>query len=247
MKGRLVLGGLALVILFILTSYTIRFFTGDNGKERKVPLSVPRPSEFSAGEMEATMPPFPEALSRGQGPPGTGFPRTLLPELPPDSRFIQTARVDLQVRNGVQASKAMVEIAKKYSGLIVKAEVMPPQGVPRAGVMVLLVLSDYFDEMMESINALGMAESVNVDSQDISEEYAQLRSRRENLTVMRERFLSIVGGSGPDIQGSVEVKTELKLLNEHIERIESRLATLNSMMDKSTVTVNYRERGFTPP
>jgi hypothetical protein len=84
---------------------------------------------------------------------------------------------------------------------------------------------------------------VNVNAEDVSEEFVDLTARAANGRRLEERLVDLLRTRTGKLQDVLTVERELARVREEIERIDGRMRFLKSSAQLSTLSVNL----FEPP
>lgn len=95
-----------------------------------------------------------------------------------------------------------------------------------------------FDEAMESIGNLGIVKEYGTSTQDVTEQFFDLKTRLENKKVMKENLKKYLS-QAKDIKDMLQIEKELNTVISDIEAMEGRLKRLNNQIDYSTINVEF--------
>jgi hypothetical protein len=105
---------------------------------------------------------------------------------------------------------------------------------------------DRFDDALNRVDGLGERLSLNVSSQDVTEEYVDLEGRLRYWR-SQEEFYTRLMDEATEIDDLVTIQTRMQDVLLNIEQIEGRLRYLDSRTSFSTLTVGMTEvPGSTP-
>jgi len=170
-------------------------------------------------------------------PIGTGVPS--------DLKVIRDGRVDLRVEPETfdRASAQLRSIATDLGGYITSSEVYLQEvdGVDyTVGWMTMRIPADRFDDALARVDGVGERLSLNVSSQDVTEEYVDLEGRLRYWK-SQEEFYTRLMSEATEIDDLVTIQTRMQDVLLNIEQIEGRLRYLDSRTDFSTLTVGVTE------
>ena len=148
--------------------------------------------------------------------------------------IVRTARADLVV-DAVQPSlDAIGQAAEDAGGWVVSTS----RASKHSGSVSVRVPAPALDDFIETLR--GMAAEVvseSTDSQDVTDEYFDLRARLDNMLATQERMLEFLD-LAPDARQALEVQRDLNELQTEIERAKGRIQLLEETSAFSLVTVN---------
>jgi hypothetical protein len=186
------------------------------------PMGGPGGTEASAASANRTAPEVPAAEA---------MPR----------RIIYTAEVNLVAEDLSKAEQALRRLVKEHRGYLAEDEVAGSPGQPRSGHWKVRVPVDRFDAFMAQAQKLGELQRVHTDSQDVSEEFYDLKARLANKQVEERRLLDHLRGSTAKLTDILAVERELSRVRGEVEQLQGRIRYLASQTDFSTVTVSITE------
>ena len=172
-------------------------------------------------------------------------------DVPPGLKVIRDGRVDLRVDPGTfeQISSQLRSIAQDLGGYITAGETYLQEidGVDyTVGWMTIRIPEDRFDDALSRVDGLGERLSLNVSSQDVTEEYVDLEGRLRYWKT-QEEFYTRLMAEATEIEDLVTIQTRMQDVLLNIEQIEGRLRYLDSRTDFSTLTVGLTEVPGTTP
>ena len=148
--------------------------------------------------------------------------------------IVRTARADLVV-DAVQPSlDAIGQAAEDAGGWVVSTS----RASKHSGSVSVRVPAPALDDFIETLR--GMAAEVvseSTDSQDVTDEYFDLRARLDNMLATQERMLEFLD-LAPDARQALEVQRDLNELQTDIERAKGRIQLLEETSAFSLVTVS---------
>ena len=148
--------------------------------------------------------------------------------------IVRTARVDLVV-DAIQPSlDAIGQAAEGAGGWVVSTN----RASKHSGTISVRVPAAELDDFIETLR--GMAAEViseTTDSQDVTDEYVDLRSRMDGMLATQARLLEFLD-LAPDARQALEVQRDLSELQLEIERVSGRIKLLEETSAFSLATVN---------
>ncbi len=172
-------------------------------------------------------------------------------DVPAGLKVIRDGRVELRVEPGTfgQISSQLRSIAQDLGGYITAGETHLQEIDDVAytvGWLTMRIPEDRFDDALDRVDGLGERLSLNVSSQDVTEEYVDLEGRLRYWET-QEEFYTRLMAEATEIDDLVTIQTRMQDVLLNIEQIEGRLRYLDSRTSFSTLTVGLTEvPGSTP-
>ena len=254
--------------------YAGRGAMGLNIEMKKVDLATARTNAAAARDMfmeqqratgfmdassaPATLAAAPPATAQAAMPAPSAVSSTQFPRLDTWNRqLILNASIALEVKDvraayeGVQnvaaAEGALVTSASLEAGPVRAADTQPNYG---HATLVLRVPQERFRAVRQRLLAVapalgGKVLRADISSEDVTEEYVDLKSRLNHWRSQETQLLEIMRQARriPDI---LSVRDQLSDVQQEIERIIGRLRFLASRVDLSTITVDIYQKGKAP-
>ena len=155
-----------------------------------------------------------------------------------EQKLIRTGNVSIEVQSVSNAEEEITAWAKSLGGYVTNANTWQYG----AGFTVR-VPSERFDEAMAQAGNFGRVTNRSVNSQDVSDNYYDMKSRLETKYILRDKLQSYLG-QAKDIKDLLEIERQLNEVIEDIESTESRFKRLSGQIDYSTIYINMTfERG----
>ena len=148
--------------------------------------------------------------------------------------IVRTARVDMVV-DAIQPSlDAIGRAAEGAGGWVVSNN----RASKHSGTVSVRVPAQTLEEFIATLRRMAAEVTAeSTDSQDVTDEYFDLRARLDSMTATQERMLEFLD-LAPDARQALEVQRELNDLQMEIERAAGRIRLLEETSAFSLVTVN---------
>ena len=194
-------------------------------------------------EAEKALPPAPAQEDYLAEAPEAGFAdESALPTNTPvqqDRVVIYTGNLSLVVQDTQEAVTAITDLAAEQGGYVSGANIYLDDDVMRGSITIRILAENYRDTMEKLREFAVRVESVNTNTQDVTEEFIDLEARKVNLEHTEEALQKLLDerqnvGRTQDI---LEVYRELTNIRGQIEQIEGRLRYLSNQSALSTITV----------
>lgn len=184
--------------------------------------------EYEAAEdaiMESPSAVVPEAL---EGSQTSDFERKL----------IRTGNVSLEVKSVTDAEDKIAAWAKSLGGYVTNASTWE-----MGANFTVRVPSASFDDAMAAVGNFGRVTNRSVSSEDVSDNYYDMKSRLETKYILRDKLSGYLN-QAKDIKDLLEIERQLNQVIQDIESTESRFKRLSGQIDYSTIYINMQfERG----
>lgn len=202
-----------------------------------------------AAELEAPQDAAPEmamkreAPSRSTAGPGAPKKRTEMPPplsspsdtqtpdppstTPEEPMVMYTGFLKLRVKRLLESMDAITALTEEKGGYV---ESMTQQ------VMIVRIPKGDFEGAMAAFQALGEVLDRRVESMDVTEQFTDLGGRLAVAREARARLLELLEAV-TDVHERLRIMQEIKRLTEQIESIESKLKTLQNLVDYFTITI----------
>jgi hypothetical protein len=164
---------------------------------------------------------------------------------PPGVRVIRDARLELRVEEGSfeKQWERLGTIAADLGGYLSDADVgVEERGEDRYafGTATLRIPVDRFEDALARFGALGERLSLNVSSQDVSEEYVDLEARLRHWRAMEGFHLELLDRT-TTVEEALKVQAQLQQIQLTIEQLEGRIRYLDSRTAFATIAVFITE------
>jgi len=175
---------------------------------------------------------------------GTGKPTAAGPESDPsvaaETRLvIFTANLAVEVKEVRSAMDRVSDIALRMGGFVAGSSVSAFD-ISRSVSITIRVPRDRFSEALTAIEALGEVKQRLTRSDDVTEEYVDLKAQLENLKKQEQRLQELYARA-TTIDDILKVQRELERVRGEIDRLTGRLNFLDRNVELSTITVTLTE------
>jgi hypothetical protein len=107
---------------------------------------------------------------------------------------------------------------------------------------------DQYDGFLQKVRTLGEVQSVNVTSQDVTEEFVDVSARVAAKKVQEQRLIDLIKNAVGKLDEILKVEAELARVRGEIERMEGRIRVLKDLSELTTITITVREmKDYKPP
>ena len=114
----------------------------------------------------------------------------------------------------------------------------------RAATLQLRIPSGRFGDVQAGLALIGEVRSLNVQVQDVGEEYTDATARVRSKRQVEARLLELLRTRVGKLSDVIELEQALESVREEIETTEGRLRYLRNQVGLSTMTVTLSEPGL---
>lgn len=162
--------------------------------------------------------------------PSTDASQPTPPRLPRQLMLIYRAELVLAVFQTKATLDKIEQLAQQLGGYLVQRD---------NDVIVVRVPVVKFESGLKDAAALGDELSRQVNAEDVSEQYRDLRIRLQNAEAVRERLASLLARA-QNVQEALLVEEQLDRVTTTIEQIKGKLKFYDELIAFSTITVRVQ-------
>jgi hypothetical protein len=159
----------------------------------------------------------------------------------PGSMLVRVGQASVQVDSLDSGISRVREMARRTGAIIANTSMEDGKEQTRAASLELRIPSEHFDEAVNGLSPIGKLESVNVNVQDVGEEFVDVQARMVNARRLEQRLIDLLANRTGKLTDVLRVESELARVREEIERYEGRMRYLRSRSSVSTLTVAIHE------
>lgn len=149
---------------------------------------------------------------------------------------IKTGTLALVVDDVFSSVEKVLGFVKTQNGFVVSSYISKDTRFPSASVS-LRVPAANFDLSMTDLKKFGEVKSVQVQGQDVTEQYVDLEARLKNLRATEGQFSEIMK-KAQKIEEILAVQAQLSQVRGEIESLEGRKKYLDQNVDYSVITLS---------
>lgn len=157
------------------------------------------------------------------------------------SMLIRTGTASIEVEDIARGIADARRLVGALGGHVANTGVQSGRDQVPSATLELKVPAERFDQAVNGLEPLGRVESVNVDAQDVGEEYVDVSARVGTAKRLEERLVSLLATRGARLEDILSIERELARVRGEIERYEGRLRYLDARLAMSTLTVTLHE------
>ncbi len=174
-------------------------------------------------------------------PRATGVAGEALAAMFEADRLVRTAALSIEVASYPDAAEKAVAIAQAQGGYLADSRVSRDASGRQRGTLTVRVPAGRFDAAFRELKALGRVEAANVETRDVTKEYADLSARVAAKREARQRLTNILRTRTADLADLVSAEKELSRLIEEIEQLEGQRIYYERRTALSTILVDLAE------
>lgn len=186
----------------------------------------------SVAPAPAAPPPAPAAALAPPGAPGSGGSGQL--DIA-QRKVVSTASMVVEVSDVTKAVTEVRTTAQNLGGFVENLSSSGDAQRQRATVTVR-VPQDRFFAAMDHISALGIVLSQNIGSQDVTEQFIDLKARLQSAQRQEQSLLTLLQRA-QTVTEILTIERELTRIRAEIERLQGQLNFLERRVDLATITV----------
>lgn len=206
--------------------------------------SSERPAESSEGSLPAESDDAADVAATvdSESAPDLGA----LEQADPERRLIREGSVTVGYGDTFEAAyRQVAELARRHGGGVLDLESSTDdEGVTRGAITVEVPVGDY-DAVLEGVGDVGPVLRRDVRTEDVTEEYVDLRSRLRHLERTEQFFLDLFD-EAETVDEAITIRDRLDSVQPRIEEIEGRLRRLEERTEMSRLTVELVPEGEEP-
>ena len=176
--------------------------------------------------------------------PARGGPRALGDTASLPTMLIRTGQAEVRVDSLEPAIAALTALARRSGGYVGNTSFMAGEERRRMATLQLRVPSSRFGDLQAGLTAIGQVRSLNVQVQDVGEEYTDAAARVKSKRAAEARMLELLRTRAGKLSDVVELEQALEQVREEIETTEGRLRYLRNQVGLSTMSVTLTEPGL---
>jgi len=159
-----------------------------------------------------------------------------------EEMIIREGTVQLVADEVEKVAGEVRNLTEQYDGYVENSTFQEGEtGTFRTAQYKLRVPAESFNSLLDDISALARVEKEQISTEDVTEEYVDLRARLEVLEAQEGRLMDMYD-EAEDIEDLLAIEEELLRLRQKIESIQGRMNYLERVTTYSTLHVSIRQR-----
>jgi len=202
-------------------------------------VAAGRVGQFARADRAPAAPALMAARERGAAAAedATLFPRSSVAS----SMVIRTGQASIEVDSLEAAVSRVRLLAGRIGGYVANTTMQTGRGQLRSASLEVKVPAERFDEALAGLAPIGTLESVNVNAEDVGEEFTDVTARMGNARRLESRLIDLLATRTGKVKDVLDVEQELARVREEIDRYEGRLRYLRAHSTLSTFTIYVHE------
>jgi hypothetical protein len=154
---------------------------------------------------------------------------------------IRTGQASIEVDSLERAVAQVRLLAGRVGGFVANTTMQTGRGQLRSASLEVKIPAERFDEGLNGLAPIGKLESVNVNAEDVGEEFTDVTARMGNSRRLESRLIDLLATRTGKLKDVLDVERELARVREEIDRYEGRLRYLRAHAALSTLTIYVHE------
>src|SRR4029077_8905592 len=165
-----------------------------------------------------------------------------IPNISLESKMvIRTGQTSIEVDSLERAVGQVRLLAGRVGGYVAHTTMQTGRGQLRSASLEGKIPAERFDDGLSGLAGLGKLESVNVNAEDVGEEFSDVTARIGNARRLEARLIELLATRTGKLTDVLNVEKELARVREEIDRYEGRLRSLRAHAGLSTLSISVQE------
>ena len=157
-------------------------------------------------------------------------------------KMIWNANIEFQVKDVNLSSTKLTEICKLHGGFISNMN-MTSTNRRISNRITIRVTNNKFHALISDLKGESIyIDRVDINSNDVTEEFVDIESRLKTKKDVRERYINILRNKTGKIKDVIEAEEAIRRITEEIEAKEGRLRFLKDQVSFSTISVSIYQK-----
>jgi hypothetical protein len=163
-------------------------------------------------------------------------------------KIIQSGEVTIQVKRYQPFFSALEKRMKTLNGYMANIQSRRTGDTVSSASLTLRVPPERLTQLVSWLREQGNLSSEKITSEDISEQYYDLKARLENARRFENRLLEMLKSETGNLQELILVEEKLNQTREQIEQMEGKLRYFDALTNLATLIVQVQvESHYVPP
>ncbi len=160
--------------------------------------------------------------------------------------IVRNGEMSLVVEDVVAARDEVAQLALRFNGYVVSSRISGEEQEMR-GYISIRVPDDQFEQALAELRELAVrVTSESTSSQDITEEYIDLKSRLKNAEATESQYLALLE-KAEDVEDILRIYERLSQVRREIEQIKGRMQYLERTSSMSLISVRLEPEATAKP
>ncbi|MFH0789994.1 MAG: DUF4349 domain-containing protein [Candidatus Omnitrophota bacterium] len=165
----------------------------------------------------------------------------VIPATGEGDKIIRSGTISLEVEDGRQTYNQALAICNELGGHMANSNFYKSQEGRESGTITMRIPKDKFTIALDRLSALGKINNINTNSEDVSQEYANLKSQLDAAMVVYNKMLEALQKRNVTIPDAVRLESELTPVLRRVEDLKNRIEYLNNAVSFTTISVDFQE------
>ncbi|MFC1917858.1 DUF4349 domain-containing protein [Chloroflexota bacterium] len=206
-----------------------------------IACASPQQSSKTSSGVPAPMPapaPAPPMFSEGDYRGNAGS----LPSAGEERMVVRNGNISLVVADVVAGREKITLLATGLGGYVVSSSIHGEETEMRANITIR-VPDDKFEAALAEMRELAVrVDSENTNSQDVTEEYVDLKARLNNAEATEQQYLTLLDKAG-DVEDILRIYDSLSRVRGEIEQLKGRIQYLERTASMALISVSLEPEG----
>lgn len=166
--------------------------------------------------------------------------------IPVNRKMIWTGHIEFQVQNVDESTKSITEMVKRAGGFVSDLN-LNSNAYEISNSIKIRIENDKFQDLINSLKTESKyIKRIEINSNDVTEEFIDIGSRLKTKRAVRERYIKILNTKTGSVKDIIVAEEAIRKITEEIEAKEGRLRYLKNKVKFSTINLRiYQEVEFT--
>ncbi|GAC1653111.1 MAG: hypothetical protein NVS4B3_15870 [Gemmatimonadaceae bacterium] len=155
--------------------------------------------------------------------------------------LIRTGTAAIEVDAIGPGTESVQRLVRELGGYVANSSFQGGGQQVKSATFELKIPAGAFERAVSGMSRIGKVERVDVQTDDVSEEYVDVTARVTNARRLEARLIGLLATRTGKLQDVLAVERELARIREQIERYEGRLRFIKTRAAISTLTVTIHE------
>lgn len=156
-------------------------------------------------------------------------------------KIIRSGTIRLEVEDGRQTYNQALAVCNELGGYMSNSNFYKSQEGRESGTITMRIPKDKFTIALDRLSALGKVENINTNSEDVSQEYVNLKSQLDAAMVVYNKMLEALQKRNVTISDAVRLESELTPVLRRVEDLKNSIEYLNNAVSFTTISVSFIE------
>ena len=188
---------------------------------------------------QEVVPPMPAPAPMPPPAPEEVYKAGALPSTAEERMIVRTGEMSLVVEDVTQASEEIAQLAVSFDGYVVSSRISGEEQDMR-GRISIRVPDDKFEQALAELRNLAVrVTSESTSSEDVTEQYVDLKARLKNAEATENQYLALLE-KATDVEDILRIYESLSRVRQEIEQIKGRMQYLERTSSMSLITVQLQ-------